>query len=312
MKPKCKAATLLFATCLLFVSTHSFSQCTPPPVAPVYTPIRVNINQYEAVTYDISNAVAGYFYEVMDLASGQPLGQGVWATINGTLVISTDPFTLIGRYTIYIRASYLLGVTQCTAVSEYGSVNVNLPLLPLELIQFSGKDMGTSILLLWETANEDRINRFEIERSETGSLFKLIGQVAAAGQNNAGKNYKFTDTHPSGSANYYRLKMVDLDGKFSYSNMILFKGQGSLTANVLPNPFSESLTLQVSLKKTQLLHMRLIDASGAVIYTTEVKGRQGKNIISFHDLSAIPNGNYILQLRNSEGMFQQKVVKINR
>jgi hypothetical protein len=312
VKPHFTAINLLLAVCLFFNTLSSFSQCFPAPVVPVYTPARISIIQNQTVTYTISNAVFGYFYEVIDSAFGESLGPGVMAMSNGSLSVTTDPFIINGIYTIFIRATYLLGPTQCVAVSAYGTVIVNASVLPLELLQFKGRRQGTGILLEWQTANEDRINRFEIERSETGSLFEDIGHIAATAQPNAGKNYMFTDAHPSGSANYYRLKMVDQDGKFSYSHTILIKATGLFTANVLPNPFTDLVIIGVALEKPQPLYVRLINTAGSLVYTREVKGRQGNNTIQLNDLAALPAGSYFLQVRGTEHAIQQKIVKTNR
>src|SRR5690606_8062705 len=92
--------------------------------------------------------------------------------------------------------------------------------LPLELLSFSGKLFGNHVSLDWKTANEVNVNFFAIERrSETASDFEEIGRVNA--ENLAGNTYSFTDKANSNSSRlYYRLKTVDTDGFFKYSDVI--------------------------------------------------------------------------------------------
>lgn len=88
--------------------------------------------------------------------------------------------------------------------------------LPINLISFEGKKVENKTVLNWKTANEKNFSHFEIQRSANAKEFGFIGKVNAA---NA-KYYSFTDLSPAKSINYYRLKMVDTDGSFTYSNIV--------------------------------------------------------------------------------------------
>ncbi len=287
--------------------------CSPTPVAPVYTPGSTTINRNQSITYNISNASAGSFYAIADSTTGQSLGQGKWATSNGALSITTDPFAVAGTFKVLFKSTSLSGVTQCNAVSSSGTVTVNSAVLPLSLIEFKGKKQGDNILLDWATANESQVNRFEIERSNNASVYEKIGVMLATGNSNFYKSYSFTDTKPFATLNYYRLKMIDNDGKYTYSNVIVFMGdqsKGIIVSNVKPNPFIESINLNIVLRQSQLLTIQMIDMAGRVVLTRDAQGKEGTNEIRYNGLSNLSEGIYFIKIITPDTVLQQKVLKV--
>ena len=288
--------------------------CTPTPVAPVFTPATITINQYQTVTYTISNAVAGTFYAIADSANGQSAGQGRWAVSNGSLLITTNPFNTAGTFKIFVKATSLSGVTVCSAVSLYGIVVVNPVILPVNLIQFKGKKQGGNILLDWTTTNEIQLVRFEIERSASGSRYEKIGEVQASGTGNTYKSYSFTDGHPLTATNFYRLKMLDSDGKYTYSNVVAFGGnqsKGIIVSNVFPNPFTDKINLNIILDKAVPLDLRIIDIAGRIIFTTNLQGKAGSNSLQWDGLNKLSEGIYYIRITTPDTSLQQKIVKMN-
>jgi Secretion system C-terminal sorting domain len=288
--------------------------CSPTPVAPLFTPAIASVLRNETVTYTISNALSGSFYAVADSATGRSLGLGKWALSNGNITITTNPFTTAGTFKVLLKSTSLSGVTLCSATSLSGTVIVDPIALPLTLIQFKGKKQAGSILLDWTTANESLVNRFEIERSANSSLFENIGNVLATGNSNTNKAYTFTDTKPFAALNYYRLKMIDNDGKFSYSNVIVFMGNqsgGVIVSNVKPNPFTETINVNIVLQKQQPVTIQLVDIAGRVVLTSDVQGKEGTNDIRFKGLSKLSEGIYFIKIITADALLQQKVLKAN-
>jgi hypothetical protein len=119
--------------------------------------------------------------------------------------------------------------------------------LPVELTRFEGTCHGEFAILQWETASEQNNEMFFVERSIDGEIFNVIGAIDGAGDSNQPLAYEFYDTKPLPKA-YYRLKQVDFDGAFEYSNII------NLSCNdvpdpmftVYPNPFKSELHVMVS------------------------------------------------------------------
>jgi len=116
--------------------------------------------------------------------------------------------------------------------------------LPIRLLSFEGQNVGNENFLYWQTSAEVNSSHFEVERSEDNVNFVPIGEnVVAAGFSNTPKNYNLIDKNPVQGINYYRLRMLDKDGKVDYSNTIeLFVNSLSLI-EIYPNPFDNQLII---------------------------------------------------------------------
>jgi hypothetical protein len=110
--------------------------------------------------------------------------------------------------------------------------------LPVTLVDFSGQEKDSRIELQWKTVDERNMNSYEVLRSADGTNFDMIGLVFAWDNNSPSNKYIFPDNNPLPGKNYYRLKMVDRDGKHSFSNIIRFSSEAISTAKILitPNP----------------------------------------------------------------------------
>ena len=127
----------------------------------------------------------------------------------------------------------------------FPSCTENTP-LPLHLISFSGNEKENKIILSWIAENEVNFNRYELERSTSGNNYSKIAIVLP--QNTAGKHYyEYTDAdNVSSSLVYYRLKMIDADGSFTYSPVLVFRaGTSSARINVYPNPAVYEFTVSL-------------------------------------------------------------------
>nr|MBP9122528.1 T9SS type A sorting domain-containing protein [Ignavibacteriaceae bacterium] len=114
--------------------------------------------------------------------------------------------------------------------------------LPVELVSFSGALRNNAIQLNWQTATEVDNHGFEIEKKSTKSDWLKIGFVEGHGTSNSPKYYSFTDKSVlSGEKYQYRLKQIDGDGTFTYSNIIEIEASaitGFTLEQNYPNPFS--------------------------------------------------------------------------
>lgn len=155
--------------------------------------------------------------------------------------------------------------------------------LPLDLLTFKGTLINNATLLEWETANEKNTDQFIIERSLDGRNYTTIGTVAAAGNSSANLKYNYTDgtisTLPSNVV-YYRLKMMNQDGSFSYSTVVritLTDLAGRLS--VYPNPASSTTNVSFNASKAGAASWKLINKSGATVMQGSVNLKTGKNLI---------------------------------
>ena len=135
----------------------------------------------------------------------------------GTVQVVTPTLGTLGT-------NYSLSYTFSNGFSGFGAgIPGALGTLPIKLLSFTGKLQNENVKLNWSTSFEQNSKGFEIEKSLDGINFRKIGFVAGAGNSNATRSYSFTDPQRAVEFNYYRLKLVDIDNKFDYSDVVLVK-----------------------------------------------------------------------------------------
>ena len=170
-------------------------------------------------------------------------------------------------------------------------------------IWFSWED--NTALLQWETSNEVNTSHFIIERSSDARNFTAIGNTPAAGNSN-GQKYSYPDKDAgmmNASVLYYRLKMYDLNGSFSYSNIVSINIDPSALVNVYPNPVHSVIMAKVSLKKADNLNIQVTDMRGQSVYMLN----NGVNILQM-DATTWKAGTYMLQIKTGQTAAWKKFV----
>ena len=172
--------------------------------------------------------------------------------------------------------------------------------LPLHLLSFSCRPKAGSNLLQWQTTAEINTEAFEVERSMDGLHFSSIGTIASS--NSSGTNdYAYTDNFLSLSLYFYRLKMIDQDGSFSYSKIIRTASGSTVTPNVFPNPVTKNVSISG------------LDVTGHVEITTLLGVPLKRLAVTAStqtiNLSPYPAGIYVLKYVTGKTTFYQKIVK---
>ncbi len=130
-------------------------------------------------------------------------------------------------------------VTNVTSFSPVTLASIVTPSpLPIQLVSFTGTIVTNGVQLDWKTLTEVNNDRFEIEKSIGGEKFTMISKVAGHGTTLQPNLYQYVDSDVAPGRSYYRLRQVDHDGKFSYSNVIYVDFIGRLTFTAYPNPVS--------------------------------------------------------------------------
>lgn len=177
---------------------------------------------------------------------------------------------------------------------------------PLELLNFSGHNMGSVNHLSWQTNMEVNTSHFVVEKSVDAQTFSPIGQVQAAGNANTPQLYTFDDDAPQ-MVNFYRLQMLDLDGTKKQSNTIEIR----LTALppsvvVFPNPFTEGINVEVQGIEGEV-SFKLYNELGQEIMI-EKWNNQGTSIQSI-PLKALSKGVYVYRILLNDKYFDGKLTK---
>ena len=155
--------------------------------------------------------------------------------------------------------------------------------LPLKLLHFGAQYSANrkSVLTNWRTATEQNTDFFWVERSKNAYDFKPIGKVNAAGNSTTLRDYNYKDENPLLGASYYRLKMMDKDGQFSYSNTVALHSNNETTLwQHYPNPTRGLVNLQTTAATTAHLY----NAQSQLLRAIDIQA--GTNAVDCSDLAA--------------------------
>jgi Secretion system C-terminal sorting domain len=162
---------------------------------------------------------------------------------------------------------------------------------------FTGNLAGNQIELNWKVADEINIAHYELEHSTNGSNFTPLAKI-----NNGKTNYSYIDKNFSfqSDINFYRLKIVAADGKFTYSNILPIKSQGIHSFVLSPNPAKNFVTISGTDKPGI---MTILDANGKNVLTISI-GVLSTKI----NISNLPGGVYIVRFTNGQNVSYKKLV----
>ncbi len=184
---------------------------------------------------------------------------------------------------------------------------------PVTLTSFTARHKGNGVAIDWSTSQELNNSYFQVERSADGSTnWSVIATVIGAGNSQVVNNYNSYDASPLSGDNYYRLKQVDKDGKYVYSNTVAVKMDLQKTAiSVLANPFYNTLSVNFASPTSQNVTARLIDITGKQIAVEKWSVNNGTTKKDFANVSGLQPGMYLLSIINNKGeiLFNGKVVK---
>ena len=171
--------------------------------------------------------------------------------------------------------------------------------LPVTFIYFNAsKQNETTALLNWKTSQEINTSHFEVERSNDAVNFNYIGRVVASGNSTSPINYFFSDYKPAKGLNYYRLKQVDLDGKFIYTaaRLVKFDQLDEAKVKYYPNPTNGILNIELtSAMQAEMKIINISNAAGIVVKQFSV-GASSDEILLVN-MSKLPKGVYFIQVR---------------
>ncbi|MCO5235659.1 MAG: T9SS type A sorting domain-containing protein [Chitinophagaceae bacterium] len=181
------------------------------------------------------------------------------------------------------------------------TIEVNIStILPLQWIEFTAKDCSNKVCLQWQTENEQNTSYFEIERSTNGSIFDRVGTQTS--YNNPDKHtYRFTDYTPVNGLNFYRIKQVDIDGVYTYSNTVNVKISSENTITITPNPADNFVMLSGISKAEKIL---IYNVEGKLMNQwSNINGNQRLNIANLR------NGIYIIKIFADKKENNYKLIK---
>jgi Secretion system C-terminal sorting domain len=185
--------------------------------------------------------------------------------------------------------------------------------LPVNLLSFTGSLKDNKSLLNWETQNEVNFDRYEIERSTTSSSnFSTKALVFAQSGGAYTFKYQYNDdlSTVDGNIFYYRLKMIDLDGTYTYSEVIMVRrDQKTITGiNISPNPVYGSgiVTIRLSAEKRKTVDISVYNVSGKMVLRQQNQLNAGVNSISIKNMN-LQSGIYTIQVVAEDEILSSKL-----
>ena len=167
--------------------------------------------------------------------------------------------------------------------------------LPVKWVSFTGnRQSNGSVLLKWATTSETAVLKYIVERSKDGQQYTAISEVAALG-NSSLNTYSAFDPAPGSGNTLYRIRQVDIDGKYSFSGIVMIREvSDNKDISIFPNPSRSMIQVTVP-GNVQFSSIKIFDATcRLVINTTNSNGRV--------DIHALKNGVYHLQAENNDGL----------
>ena len=243
--------------------------------------------------------------------------------VSGNVNLSTLTLTVIDPGGAAPLQAYTVMTTTGTFTGTFAVVNMN-PLaytinynptsvvitktastLPARWGEFKAQVKDNSVVLYWSTLQEENTADFSIEYSNNGSEFKELGKVPAKGNSFTTTGYTFTHATPEKNKNnIYRIRLNDIDGKKSFTSVLLVKLNGNKDTKVFasPNPFTSNLQIRVADENIQI---RIFDIKGSQIRNLNLTS--GVHSVNLNDLT--PGLYKLVVYQNNKVVQTQSIIK---
>ena len=224
-----------------------------------------------------------------------------WVSLgNGGTTGTSDDGTIVSNVAAPSEKLFTLGTT-----------SNNNP-LPVELLYFNAtaNEYQRNVALEWATATEVNSDYFVVERSVNAIEWNMILTQSAAGNSSIIINYEDIDNEPLKGLSYYRLKQVDFDGTFAYSNIepVLFEYRDEFFYVAYPNPFESNISIKVPMRLVESTSIVINNAIGQQVYSSEIDDITKTKEVNLSQVSA---GLYFLHIRDKTGavIWQTEIIK---
>jgi hypothetical protein len=240
------------------------------------------------------------------IAQGPSAGGGAWVDLGG--IGSGSPDGTITSTTAFID----LTNTIFTLANNIGGSNS----LPVELTSFTANGNGRNVQINWVTKTEVNSNKFEIERSVKSTkgesvTWISVGTVLASGTSTSAMKYSYMDKNLQVGIYQYRLKIINYDGSYEYSNVI--ETQIALPKNFelsqnYPNPFNPSTRINYSLPIDSKVILEVFNITGEKVGQLVNEEKTAGNYTVEFDSGKLSSGFYIYQLRTGNFVQTRKMI----
>lgn len=288
------------------MNINTLGTCSPDPLLPDFVIMAEFFNPVSNTWTSLANSPSG----------GQKIMQSstpTWEKVNGNFYLPSIPGVNITQIRLTISDGTVGGCGNDFAVDDITlAVCPEGGPAPVTFTTISAKVKGNGVIVEWGTSQEANNDHFEIERSADGNTgWQTLTTVKGAGFSQVPRNYNVYDDKPFAGFNYYRIKQVDIDGKYDYSKTVNARIEGlSTNVRITGNPFRNNFSVTFS-GMAQEVNARLVDMTGKQIAREVWNLSGGETTKQFGNISGLQNGIYILTIQNKSGeiLFNGKVMK---
>ncbi len=259
------------------------------------------------------------------------------APTNNTLYAASAVFgsantTGTGNFIVYMGSGTSVNVTGLTALTGYtfdvyeyngkymhvrfaNAISSSTTTTPVKLVSLKATKINEDVLVNWTTASEVNNRGFNVERSVDGKTFEFIGFVKGSGNSSVTRNYTLQDANAFATTGvnklYYRLKQLDNNGKFEYSQVVTVQNDNDLTAEIVtyPNPFSDKLSIEIKGAKAGNASIQVMDISGRLIMSFDKTILDGNQTLTLDGLAPLSQGVYFVRVSASGLNHVTKLIK---
>ena len=264
---------------------------------PIHITVSTNTNGH------IANGAQMYITGI----AGNTAANGLWTVANWN--VATKTFDLVGSdgttsgsYTGGGTVNYRQSLGAATYVGYTACSNPCLP-LPVKLIYVNATESNNVVTINWATSMEFNNQYFSVERSSDAIHFESIQTITGSKNSNSMIGYTAYDKSPLSGLSYYRLKQVDMNGKFTYSSLVSVDTKEDSDWIVYPNPATDVFVIESAFSKSEIQSITITDFSGSIVKSYDQNSFQNKLMVS--DLS---KGMYIIHLVSINKTSSEKVI----
>lgn len=213
-----------------------------------------------------------------------------WQDGGGTASGAAGSGTIPSGSSISSFSSFTIGTDPCSNT------------LPVELIKFTAVPMNNEVVNVdWTTASELNNDYFVVERSKDAVNYIVLDSLTSYGNGNSSnlQNYNLIDKQPYSGVSYYRLRQVDFDKAYSYSNIEIVNFEGLEIISLFPNPSDGEVNITVKSSFEGTLQLTIYDALGKLIKSEELNIMEGNTQINSMIIGA--TGKYFVSVVTSDG-----------
>ena len=211
------------------------------------------------------------------------------------VIVGTTPGNLTGSCAFNDGSSTLIKVIDCGIV------------LNGTFMRFKASVINNKSVLNWVATEEKSLAYYDVEKSLDGTTFLKIGSVPA--QNLSEASYLFNDPEAMNGAVYYRLKMVNQDKLYKYSNIVLVNSSLSFEVKNIQNPFSDKIKMDLIVPADGMLNTTLFNEKGQIVKINNQNVRKGFNNLTIENLSSLTQGVYFISSTFNNESIRRKLIK---